>query len=168
MSIAVSTVVYPSRILFAMTGVMTAVAAFIGLAVGFGLVGDLSEPVRFAIASLVLFLAFFGFYHGTRNRKTIQLDISGMGQIRLVELTVEPPCTDTNRPHVGKIGEVVRLMADSTIWPHMLLLRLRYDDGGIAVVPIFPDSVSRDGFRALSVTCRWISTQKDAQDAKFF
>lgn len=168
MSIAVSAVVHPSRILLALTGATASGAAFIGFAIGLGLVGDLPGPTRLAVAALVLFLAFFGFYHGTRNRKTIQLDISGTGQIRLLKLVGEPPCTATNRPHLREIGEVVRLMSDSTIWPYMLLLRLRYDEGGIAIVPIFPDSVSRDGFRALSVACRWIATQKDAQDAKFF
>jgi hypothetical protein len=168
MSIAVSAVVRPSRILFAMTCAMAVGAALVGFAIGFGLIGDQSLPVRLAIASSVLFLAFFGFYHGTRDRKTIQLDISGTGQIRLLKLTGEPPCTDSNWPHVREMGEVVRLMSDSTIWPHMLLLRLQSDDGEITIVPIFPDSVSRDGFRALSVACRWIATQKDAQDAKFF
>lgn len=168
MSIAVSAVVHPSRILLAMIGAVAAMTALVGFTIGFGLVGDLPIMVRMPIASLVFFLAFFGFYHGTRNRKTIQLDISGTGQIRLMELIGDPPCTDTNRPHVRMIGEVVRLMSDSTLWPHMLLLRLRYDDGGIATVPIFPDSVSWDGFRALSVACRWITMQKDAQDAKFF
>ncbi|HYD62441.1 MAG TPA: flagellar hook-length control protein [Noviherbaspirillum sp.] len=168
MSIAVSAVVRPSRILFAMTRAMATGAALVGFAIGFGLVGNQSLAVHLAIASSVLFLAFFGFYHGTRYRKTIQLDISGTGQIRLLKLAGEPPCTDSNWPHVREMGEVVRLMSDSTIWTHMLLLRLQSDDGEITIVPIFPDSVSRDGFRALSVACRWIATQKDAQGAKFF
>ncbi len=168
MSIAVSAFVRPSRILFAMTAMMAASAALIGIAIGFGLFGDQSQTVRLTSASLVLFLAFFGFYHGTRDRKTIQLDISGTGQIRLLKVSEEPPCTDSNWPHVREMGEVVRLKSDSTIWPYMLLLRLQSEDGEITIVPIFPDSVSRDGFRALSVACRWIATQKEAQDANFF
>lgn len=143
-------------------------AASIAGAVGFGMIGDLSMPVRLAIASLVVFLAFFGFYHGARNRKTIQLYISGTGQIRLLKVTEESPCLDANWPHVEKIGEVVRLMDDSTIWPYMLLLRLRSDDGATMRVPIFPDSVACDAFRALSVAIRWVSLQKDSQDAKIF
>lgn len=166
MSIAVSTVVYPSRILLAMTGAMVAVAGFVAIAIAAGLVSELPLSIRLAIASLVLFLSFFGFYHGMRNRKPIHIDISGTGQIRLLKLTGATPCADKKRPHVGTIGELVRLLGNSTIWPHMLLLRFQSDQGEIMIVPVFPDSLSRDGFRALSVACRWMAVRKDAQNPK--
>lgn len=168
MSIAVSAVVHPSRILIALNGAMALIAVCVALSIGAGQVGDLSIPLRALLSVLVFFLASFGFYHGMRCRKTIQLDISGAGQIRLLKAEVKPSCTATNWPHVGEIGEVVRLMDNSTIWPHMLLLCLRSEAGRTTVVPVFPDSVDREAFRALSVACRWISVQNEIQHPEIF
>ncbi|HZW22675.1 protein YgfX [Noviherbaspirillum sp.] len=168
MSIAVSAIVRPSRMLTALAGAMAAVAAGVAFAIASGLVGDLTTPIRWSLSALVFFLATFGFYHGIRSRKTIQLDISGTGQIRLLKAGGEPPCTRQNRPHVREIGELVRLMDNSTIWARMLLLRLRLEDGRMVVVPVFPDSVDREAFRALSVACRWIAAQPEAKDVQIF
>lgn len=167
MSIAVSTVVHPSRVLFALNGAMASIAVGVAIAIGAGYIGDLPIPVRALLSSLVFFLASFGFYHGMRSRKTIQLDISGTGQIRLLKAVGQPSCTAAIRPHVKEIGEVVRLMKDSTIWPHMLVLRLQSESGRTTVVPVFPDSVDREAFRALSVACRWISVQNETHPEIF-
>ncbi|WP_420475269.1 protein YgfX [Noviherbaspirillum sp. ST9] len=161
MSIAVSTVVQPSRVHFVLNAAMAAIVVAVAVVLGTGRIGDLSLPIRALLSVLMFFLASFGFYHGMRSRKTIQLDISGTGQIRLLNVGGEPPCTATMRPHVKEIGEVVRLMDNSTLWPHMLLLRLRSESGQTTVVPVFPDSVDREAFRALSVACRWISVQNE-------
>ncbi|RZI40162.1 hypothetical protein EGT07_25265 [Herbaspirillum sp. HC18] len=166
MSIAVSTVVHPSRILLAATTMMSVSAACVGIAVGIGAVGEVLLPVRLLIAASLVFLAFFGFYHGTRNRKPIHIDISGTGQIRLRKVGEIHPCTDADRPHLNTMGEVVRLMNDTTIWPRMLILRLQAANGEITIVPVFPDGVSRHGFRALEVACRWISLQKDESESE--
>jgi toxin CptA len=168
MSIAVSAVVHPSRILFALNVAMALIAVCVSLAIGAGQIGDLPTLLRALLSALVFFLASFGFYHGMRCRKTIQLDISGTGQIRLLNAGVKPSCSATIRPHVREIGEVVRLMDNSTIWPYMLLLRLRSDAGRTTVVPVFPDSVDREAFRALSIACRWISVQNETQHPEIF
>lgn len=168
MSIAVSAVISPSRILFTLVCTMTLIALCVTIAIGLGHVGELSKSVRWLLSSLLLFLAFFGFYHGIRCRKTIQLDISGTGQIRLLKVRGQSSCTVGKRPHVKEIGELVRLMEDSTIWPRLLLLRFRSKGGSLTVVPILPDSVDKESFRALSVACRWISTRNETQGPGIF
>jgi len=168
MSIAVSTVVHPSRFLLALNGVMALIAVCVAFAIGAGQIGDLPLPLRALLSALVFFLASFGFYHGIQCRKTIQLDISGTGLIRLLKAGGKPSCTTTIRPHVREIGEVVRLMHNSTIWPYMLLLRLQSESGRTTVVPVFPDSVDREAYRALSVACRWISVQNEALHQEIF
>lgn len=168
MSIAVSAVVQPSRILLALNGAMALIAVCVAIAIGAGHVTDMPIPLRALLSTLVFFLASFGFYHGMRCRKTIQLDISGTGQIRLLKAGGKPSCAATIRPHVGGSGEVVRLMDNSTIWPHMLLLRLQLENGGETVVPVLPDSVDRDTFRSLSVACRWISVQNEKHLPEIF
>ncbi|HZW12762.1 MAG TPA: protein YgfX [Noviherbaspirillum sp.] len=161
MSIAVSAIVQPSRVLFVMVAAMAGMIAIIALSVGLGFVGELSLVVRASMAGLLLILAVFGFYHGTRHRKTIHIDISGAGQVRLTKMNESGPCTSMNWPHVGDSAQVVQILRDSTIWPHLLLLRLRADSGIVTTLPILPDSVSRDSFRALSVACRWIAAHNN-------
>lgn len=166
MSIAVSAIVRPSRIFFAIVGVMCAGVAAIGFAVVFDATGTLSQLSRRLVGGAIIFLSVFGFYHGVRHRKILHIDITGAGQVRLIEVGSVGPCTNTKWPHVETYGAVVALLKDSTIWPNMLLLRLQAENGKITTVPILPDSVSRDSFRALSVACRWIATRSESQELK--
>jgi toxin CptA len=164
MSIAVSAVVQPSRILLMMVGAMSALCAATGMLAGLGQFGELAEGPRFIICISGFFLAFFGFYHGVRRRKPIHIDITGAGQIRIWALSANEPCTKTNGPHVNADGMTVRLLESSTIWPQLLLLRLQTEGGETIDLPILRDSVSPQCFRALSVACRWISQNGNAQN----
>jgi toxin CptA len=168
MSIAVSTVVYPSRVLLVMVGAMSVAVVAIGIAVAFGQVGELSTTSRLFLATLVIFLAVFGFYHGARHRNPIHIDISGTGQLRLTDVSDSGACIDTNWPHVRTNGEVVRLLNNSMIWPHLLLLRLQSESGKMIMLTVLPDSVSRDSYRALSVACRWIAAHRNPSEGKTF
>jgi toxin CptA len=168
MSIAVSAVVYPSRVLLVMVGAMSVTVVAIGIAVAMGLVGELSTTPRLFLGALVVFLAVFGFYHGARLRKPIHIDISGAGQLRLTDVSAAGPCIDTNWPHVRTNGEVVRLLKNSMIWPHLLLLRLQSESGKMTILMVLPDSVSRDNYRALSVACRWIAAHSNPAEGKIF
>ncbi|WP_420799658.1 protein YgfX [Noviherbaspirillum saxi] len=140
-----------------MIGAMSLVVASIGIGVVIGLIGVLPFMPKWISASAILFLSFFGFYHGTKRRKPIQLDISGAGQFRLTEVASFAPCSTRNRPHVITNGEEFKLLGDSTLSPHLMVLRLQAEDKRIITVLILPDSVSRDTFRAVSVACRWIA-----------
>ncbi len=168
MSIAVSAVVHPSRLLRAMLHTMSSAVFLIGAAIGAGWVGEPSLFFRMGGAFIAIFLSFFGFYHDVRYRKPIHIDITGTGQLRLTEVSAKGPCTDTNWPHLGKNGEVVHLLRDTTIWPCLLLLRVQNECGGKRSVAILPDCVSRDSFRALSVACRWIAEQGDPPQTEKF
>ncbi len=168
MSIAVSAVVQPSRILLVMVSTMSAIVLAIGASIGIGWIGDLPNVSRFFVDILSIFLEYFGFYHGVCHRKTIHIDISGVGQLRLTKVSAEGPCTDTNWPHVRKNGEVCHLLKDTTIWPHLLLLRLQAESGKITSLVILPDCVSKDSFRALSVACRWIAGQSNPKQVDKF
>lgn len=168
MTIAVSVTVRPSRLLFLMVSAMSLAATAAGFAIGLGHIGELSILYRGTLAAFILFTAVFGFYHGIRHRKPIHIDISGVGQIRLTEVCAAGACTNTKRPHVRGSTGVVRLAGDSTIWPHLLLLRLLSESGKISTLPVLPDSVSRDDFRALSVACRWIAAHNDSAGREDF
>lgn len=166
MSIAISVVVKPSRLLRILTFGMSSVLLAIGLLSGLGLIGNLTDAVRATVAISSFFPAFFGFYHIVRNRKVLHIDITSLGQIRLREIDVGISCQTQKRPHVNGLGRMVQLSQDSTIWPQLLLLRFQADTGETVVMPILPDCVSRDGFRALSVACRWIAAHNYSDDHK--
>lgn len=169
MSIAVSAIVQPSRLLSLLTLCMSFAAAAIAAALGIGLVGsELAWLARFVLAIPCGFAALFGFYHGIAPRKNIHIDISGAGQIRIRSADDKWACTNTEWPHVGKKDEVVGLLPTSTLWPQLLLLRLQAESGKITVLPVLPDCLSREAFRALSVACRWIATQSEPAASDIF
>lgn len=166
MSIAVSAIVQPSRLLIAMVGAISALVSVFALLVASGHIGQLPFVPRLALGTAAFFLSLFGFYHGVRDRKTIQLDISGTGLIRLIEMGDRGSCMNSNWPHVRYSGEQVRLMRTSTIWPNLLILRFQSDDGKTTILPILPGCVASHSFRAISVACRWIAAQNQPSERK--
>lgn len=164
MSIAASVVVNPSRFLLAAVGGMCIGIAFFAGMIGLGRIGELSTSVRALTAGSCIFSAFSGFYWTVRARKTFRIDISDIGQIRLEEYIGSGKCSLLAE---GAKSKVVSLMADSTIWPHLLLLRLKSEDDQIKVLAILRDCVEDDAFRTLSIACRWIAAQTiDAENQK--
>jgi len=108
-----------------------------------------------AIAALsCLIIAVFCLRSVWRNRQTWQLDISGAGQIRL-----RRGIADLGKS-ASEGGLLVRLLADSTMWPNFLFLRLQDGEGLVHHVAIFPDSLPSDALRAVSVACRWIAAHR--------
>lgn len=145
-----------------MAGAMCIGVAFVGFMVGAGQVGDLAFLPRMSLAVMCIFLALFGFFRTVQTRKTHHIDISDVGQIRLAEYS--PLATSPSQfvpSQARRTGEVVSLMAHSTLWPYMLLLRLKTEDRQVTVLLIFPDSIDGGGFRALSVACRWIAAHNN-------
>lgn len=147
---------------------MATLATVVGGVIAAGYVGNLGALARLATCTLVFFLAFFGFYHGVRHRKTLHIDISDAGRIRIAEVVPMTSCMDADRPHFKTDTIIVGMMDNSTIWPNLLMLRLRMNDGRITVLPIVQDSISREAFRALSVTCRWIAARSDRRERAIF
>jgi toxin CptA len=163
MSIAVSVVVKPSRILLAAVCFICLAILSATSLIGLGVVGELPPAIRFLIFIFGAFTALLGFYHTVRNQKTLHIDISGTGRFQLYEIDVSTStCHEKKWPHVKDKGEVMTLLHDSTIWTNLLLLRLQAAGGKITVVRVLPDCVSRESFRALSVACRWIAAQNNS------
>jgi hypothetical protein len=96
-----------------------------------------------------------------RGRRTWRLDISGTGQIRLHRTAnVGQRRASGAEKSAADDGLLVILLADSTMWPRFLLLRLQDGEGGVHRVVILPDSLPFEAFRAVSVACRWIAAHR--------
>lgn len=162
MSIAVSAVVKPSRLLLTLVGSICLGIVFIAGAVGSGRVGDLPTWARCMAAGGCALAAVFVFCRAVMHRKTYHVDISGAGQVRLKEYSPSNTALSRQNPR-GKsgVGELVGLMPTSTLWSALLLLHLKHEDQQTSVLTIFPDSVSAESFRALSVACRWIAAHNN-------
>ncbi|NMM27295.1 MAG: hypothetical protein HHJ12_08415 [Glaciimonas sp.] len=159
MSIAVTTVVRPSRLLLVMvTAAWLCIILIAGL-VECNYLNILSSWERlfiaiiyFVVASLCWSLFFFA-------QRYYLITISSAGQIRLLELgtSANNGWGVLDNDNSGKF--IVNLLEDSTLWPKLLLLRLRSDSGHLTILPILPDSVSLQSFRSLSVALRWIAAR---------
>jgi toxin CptA len=105
-------------------------------------------------------LAIAGIFQVFKSTKTFHLDISGIGQIRLTQYSGVSDFADRKSSPLDEgDAAVVQLMKESTLWPHLLMLRLKSEHGAVFTVPVLPDGVSGDGFRELSVACRWIAAR---------
>jgi hypothetical protein len=154
MSIAVSAVVKPSRLLHAMVWGMCLCVVFSGAMLGASQAGYLAPWVRIFIGCACALIAAVHFFQFTYRRKAYSVDISGLGQIRLTEIRKPSKILQENDSTVVCLGR------GSTLWPNMLLLRLKSESQRVTVVPIFRDSVSAGDFRKISVACRWIALHK--------
>jgi hypothetical protein len=151
MSIAVSALVRPSRLLAQLSVLMGAV--LIVTAVWLEFVVD--EPLHHALAAVCASISVALVLFPLLSRKSFRIDITGLGQIRLVDTSLVADAALTNPS--ASAGEVVQLLRSSTFWSSLMVLRLQSDSGRISVLIIFPDSMDGEVFRALSVACRWIA-----------
>jgi toxin CptA len=157
MSIAVSAVVGPSRVLRALLAAYGLANLAAGFAVGFAM------PGRFKLAQLsAIFFCIAGallLRCRSAVTKTRRLDISGLGQIRLtVQQDIRTGSATAGILADGAPGNCaaaegvpVVLSGGSTVWPRLMLLRLRDDSGALTLLPVLPDSVAPGVFRALAV-----------------
>ena len=165
MSIAVSAVVKPSKAMFALACGACLGNVLVGVVLATGQIGNWLLLPRLLLASGCVFLALLGFYHIAKRRRTLHIDISGVGQIRLREQLAGRHGQEYDDRDAAT-SEVVRLLPGSTLWPYLLLLRLQTDDGQIIAVPILPDCIASGNFRALAAACSWISTRNNLSASK--
>jgi toxin CptA len=153
MSIAVSAVIRPSRRLRLVLVCYAASSLSAGLAIAVALRENFMFP---DVVACGLFLAgTLLLYTCVCGENWRQIDISGVGQIRL---TLQQDMGRTNADR-----RVVRLRA-STVWPQMMVLRLGMEDGTIIALVVLPDSLERQQFRALVVAIRAVA----GSDHSFF
>jgi toxin CptA len=168
MSFAVSAVIVPSRRLRCLLAAFCASLCAAALAVGlllperFVLGGAIAVfPLLAALSLARLLLGTFvtprsaaradRSGHRVTNSWAIlhsittarQLDISGVGQIRL-----------TVQLDMASIGMPMELVAGATVWPCCMLLRLRAEDGTVRPLVLLPDSLPAGQYRALAVAVR--------------
>jgi toxin CptA len=150
MSIAVSAVIIASRTLQRIRLLYGAANLGAGAALGAGLAGTSLLPWLAAAASLLAgALMLRGLAAGLKVRR---IDISGLGQLRLtVQQGIGTQAAQVN---------IVQLLAGSTIWPGMMVLRLRQENGTVHALVFFPDSIESGQFRRLSVAMRDVASRK--------
>jgi toxin CptA len=129
MSIAVSVIVRPSRGLrIAHAGLCCCVMASAAFCPG------VVAPL------LCLLMGALGWLVGRSSAIARQLDISGVGLVRLAVYQHN--------------GVPQRVLAGSTFWPRLLVLRLADAAGDAQALALLPDSVAPPQWRALAVACR--------------
>ena len=156
MSIALSVEVKPSNFLLALVGLLC-----FGLLCIAALLIQASQLSVYTRTFLFVFLflsAVSAFSYVLLNRKTFRIDICGIGQIRLKEDSgIGAFMRQRGKIGKGNSEDLVHLMSDSTVWPNLLLLRLKHANQRIRTLVILPDSTDRQSFRSLVIACRWIA-----------
>lgn len=157
MSIAVSAVITPSR---ALRLVLAAYAVIHGAAGGFLLACAAPAASLQHAAGGACLLAALALARAAHARATARrIDISGLGEVRL---TVQQSLGDARSETT-----LMQLLPGSTVWPHLLLLRLRPDVGGPeAVLAVWPDSVELAQFRALAVAVQVVAKRNNKFSGK--
>ncbi len=153
MSIAVSAVIVPSRVL---RGAMLCYG-LASLGAGVALAAGMAPALPWGVALVCILGGVAVLCSPAPGRNVRRIDISGVGQLRL---TVQQ----------GMGGDGVRgqqtalavtLAAGSTLWPGMLALRLRGDNGAVIALVLLPDSVAAGQFRRLAVALRHLAARTE-------
>ena len=145
MTIAVSVPIVPSRLLRAVATGFGAMLIGMGLCCTAGLLGPLRWPMATALLCVGAGLAVL--VKGNKGITHRRLDVLGVGTLALtVQQGAGPP---RRFP--------VRLLAGSTLWPDVLVLRLR----GAPPLVLMPDSVPPGEFRRLGMALRAVAGRSD-------
>ena len=149
MAIVLTVQLKPSRILLWLTiglGLMANLSAMLACSAF-----DMPRWLNLLLPVVALSLSSLAFASFWCVRKPVQLHISNSGQMTL------------NLPGTSRFparSVQVELGEKSTLWPSLLSLYLRAEDGGLHKLLVLPDSLDDDSFRALSVALRWINRHK--------
>ena len=162
MSIAVSAVIKPSRLLRASLAAHGAACAGAGAFLaaspaGTFLYSGALAACCFACAGAVM-LAWRG------AGKMRRIDISGLGKLRV---TVQLNGGETDGKSTGAGVSLATLQPGSTVWPRLMMLLLRDGEGGLSVLAVLPDSLNAEQFRVLAVAIRTMGGQ-EARPQDFF
>lgn len=149
MSIALSTIIKPSKMLFRLLLMMCAAVFMVGVYVAFCLSDRIAFTWRILAFCICFSGAIFAFLLGRMKMRPCRIDISDNGQIRLLQQSKTSAILED-------YGNIVQLSKVATLWPRVMFLCFESKDTESVIVTVFPDSVSSCEFRALSVACRWI------------
>lgn len=120
---------------------------------------------QLALAAAVALAACRG--HGFVN--LARLDISGVGAMRLAVYPLMAGSYVAGRagmparaPPAIPLARGVSMLPGSTLWPWLLLLRLRAEDGVVHWLAVLPDSVGPEAWRRLALALRAIAARTPA------
>lgn len=152
MTIAISANIAPSRILLALTCAAVAAA---NLAVLWAtVIAPFALLLKAAMLLLCLAASLFSLWRFWRARRPLQIEIGASGDVVLRAPAV---LASRWRPAAQACVHKMTLAEQSTLWPRLLLLNLRSEDGSVFKVPVLPDSVPEATFLALTIAFRWIA-----------
>lgn len=146
MSIAVSALVLPSRLLRGVLFALALLHALAAAAIASGALGNFHLRPWLAAAQALAGTAFL--LAAVRRQKPHRVDVCGLGRIRLtVQQDLDQPAT-----HAALLGT-------STLWPALLMLLLKDATGTTRAVAVLPDALGRDAFRRLAVALRSVAAR---------
>lgn len=155
MSIAVSAVIKPSRLLRASLAVHGAACAGAGAFLAASPAGMFLFSGVLAVCCFICAGVAVLAWRGAGKMRRI--DISGLGKLRV---TVQQNGGETDGKSAAADAGVATLQPGSTVWPRLMMLLLRDGEGGLSAVAVLPDSVSAEQFRALAVAIRTMGGQE--------
>lgn len=158
MSIALLVIVRPSPCLRLLRASLAASVLAVALWLAPWSTAARAAPLRWPLAAPIICAAasLMGLRGLLRPVNAYRLDISGIGQMRLAVYL------QSERGKAVAPPAAVTLMADSALWPWLLVLRLRRVDGqgGTLRLLVLPDSVAPGVFRPLALACRACAAEK--------
>ncbi|MFP5392708.1 MAG: protein YgfX [Gammaproteobacteria bacterium] len=158
MSIALSVLVRPSRLLRWALAAHGAVLGALALALLSGRAGPVAWPG--ALAAMAGLAACALVRAALLARTAHQIDVSGLGELRVTVKHHESTAVGT----ASSQPVSMRLLPGSTLWPYLLVLLLARRDsqrrrGAVLALLVLPDSLPPDQFAALAVACRSIGNR---------
>lgn len=173
MSIALSVVLRPSRLLY---GLQAAMLLLANLGWTLGLSQIIQTPILLGLASAAgIILSSIVFFHSVRQQKINQLDIDDEGRIiirrlRLGIARTELALNENQRASASGFDLVwsanAELGEDSVVWSHLFVLHLRLLTGQVERIVILKDSVDPASFRRLGVALRWLMYEKKSRQIR--
>lgn len=147
MSITLSVPLVPSRLLRALMGAYGGMCLALGAAVAANLAGPMRWPL--ATATLCLGAGVVVLLAACMRPTARTLDVLGPGAL---VLTVQQGTGPPSRLQVS-------LLAESTLWPQLLVLRLQAVHARVTVLLLFADSVPPGAFRRLAMALRAVAAR---------
>ena len=166
MSIAVSAVIRPSRLLRSMTLAMSVMSTLVGIAMLSGWPDNFTGMTRGLAAIACIAGGIIAGAGGMRKNPHVLIDISGIGQIRIGETARQHTAAHPEGTDFDVSQRVMRLLPNSTLWSRLMILRLQAEQGSIHTIVILPDTTPPTSFRALSVACHWIAAHNNRAESE--
>jgi len=160
MSIAVSALIKPSRLLSRMVAAMCVLGGTVALLAGCVASQGMQATVWWVLWPGCAIIAFFCWRNWSRHQGCRRLMISASGQIRLQGAMPGAPAAFDEED-----SRTWRLLPVSTLWPHLMILHLQDAAGSREVIVILRDCVPAQTFHALLVACRWLAMRAPEAEA---